>query len=79
MLSSIIAYIKGSSSVVQLACLDFGIQWGLWTVSAALHTEKFYDLAGELLGRPKCPPLTHVTHTHTSHTVIAVREVPSDG
>ncbi|KAF0288019.1 hypothetical protein FJT64_013590 [Amphibalanus amphitrite] len=46
MWSSVVAFIKGSSSVVQLACVDFGIQWGLWTVSAALHTEKFYDLAG---------------------------------
>ncbi|KAF0306018.1 hypothetical protein FJT64_022437 [Amphibalanus amphitrite] len=45
MWSSVVAFIKGSSSVVQLACVDFGIQWGLWTVSAALHTEKFYDLA----------------------------------
>ena len=47
MLSPIIAFIKGSSSLVKLACLDFGIQWGLWTVSAALRTEKFYDLAGK--------------------------------
>ncbi|XP_037079538.1 uncharacterized protein LOC119100562 [Pollicipes pollicipes] len=45
MFSSIVAFIKGSS-LAKLACLDFGIQWGLWVFSAALHTEKFYDLAG---------------------------------
>ena len=47
MLSSITALFRGSSSLVKLTCLDFGIQWGLWAVSAALHTEKFYDLAGK--------------------------------
>ncbi|XP_038044776.1 uncharacterized protein LOC119719404 [Patiria miniata] len=28
------------------AVVDFGIQWGLFIIAAALKTEKFYDLAG---------------------------------
>lgn len=28
------------------AVVDFGIQWTLWAIAAALKTEKFYDLAG---------------------------------
>ncbi|XP_064647603.1 uncharacterized protein LOC135500230 [Lineus longissimus] len=32
--------------LVRTAAVDFGIQWVLWVVAAALKTEKFYDLAG---------------------------------
>ncbi|XP_074659189.1 uncharacterized protein LOC141911959 [Tubulanus polymorphus] len=28
------------------AAVDFGVQWALWVLAAALRTEKFYDLAG---------------------------------
>ena len=69
MWSSIVAFVKGSSSVVQLACLDFGIQWGLWAVSAALHTEKFYDLAGKLDGSD-CHNCTHKhIYYHDAHAL----------
>jgi len=34
------------SIIGKCALLDFGIQWGLFVVAAALKTEKFYDLAG---------------------------------
>merc|ERR1712004_50407 len=34
------------SILTKSAALDFGIQWGLFAIAAALKTEKFYDLAG---------------------------------
>ena len=34
--------------LVKSAALDFGIQWVCFVLAAALKTEKFYDLAGEL-------------------------------
>ncbi|XP_014779339.1 uncharacterized protein LOC106875624 [Octopus bimaculoides] len=29
-----------------IAAIDFGIQWAVWSVSAALKTDKFYDCTG---------------------------------
>ena len=34
------------SSLRQAAALDFGLQWGLFAVAAALRTERFYDASG---------------------------------
>lgn len=36
------------STLVKCAATDLGIQWAGWAVAAALKTEKFYDLAGNL-------------------------------
>ena len=34
---------------VKILAVDMGIQWVAWGVSAALKTERFYDLTGNLL------------------------------
>jgi len=34
------------SQLVHVIGFDFAIQWICWSISAYLHTEKFYDLAG---------------------------------
>ena len=34
------------SSLRQAAALDFGLQWGLFAIAAALRTERFYDASG---------------------------------
>ncbi|CAB1329974.1 unnamed protein product [Coregonus sp. 'balchen'] len=34
------------STIAKCAATDLGIQWAGWAISAALKTEKFYDLAG---------------------------------
>lgn len=36
------------STLVKCAATDLGIQWAGWALAAALKTEKFYDLAGNL-------------------------------
>lgn len=36
-----------SSVVLELAAVDFLIQYSVFTVSAYLKTEKFYDLTGK--------------------------------
>ena len=36
------------SGVLYFAAIDFAVQWSLWFLSAILHTEKFYDLAGKI-------------------------------
>lgn len=36
------------STLVKCAATDLAIQWVGWAVAAALKTEKFYDLAGNL-------------------------------
>lgn len=37
-----------SKNLAELAAIDFGIQAVGWAVASALHTEKFYDVAGSL-------------------------------
>ena len=32
--------------LARLAVVDFGVQWGLFVLAAALRTEKFYDFSG---------------------------------
>ena len=34
---------------IKILAVDMGIQWVAWGVSAALKTERFYDLTGEVL------------------------------
>lgn len=36
------------STLVKCAAADVGIQWAGWALAAALKTEKFYDLAGNV-------------------------------
>jgi hypothetical protein len=34
---------------LKILAVDMGVQWVAWGVSAALKTERFYDLTGNLL------------------------------
>lgn len=36
------------STLVRCAATDVGLQWACWALAAALKTEKFYDLAGNV-------------------------------
>ena len=50
----ILTILKGHKMVfenyyLKVLAVDMGIQWVAWGVSAALKTERFYDLTGNLL------------------------------
>ncbi|XP_022080000.1 uncharacterized protein LOC110973462 [Acanthaster planci] len=46
-MGTLLSSMKPTMSILaRSAVLDFGIQWGLFAIAAALKTEKFYDLAG---------------------------------
>jgi len=51
-----------SSPVVRLAGLSLAVNWVGWAASAALHTEKFYDLTGSLTFLL----LSHLSHSASS-------------
>lgn len=45
-MGSYITKMFGSSALVQLAAVDFFMQYAVFIVSAFLKTEKFYDFTG---------------------------------
>ena len=58
-----------SSPVVRLAGLSLAVNWVGWAASAALHTEKFYDLTGSL---------TFLLLSHLSHSASSMNTLVTD-